>query len=140
MSIRRTGAEINDFKEFVNIWKPSQIKNKRFVKFSSLFTAKLFTVKLVPCFLVCCVKWTSSPLTSCQRLGLCLSTPSWSWWSWLNFRRLKIGRRSRARERKKLKLKSFINHQLIKDKIYLLEKIWTEQVDRETIWLIRAEL
>jgi hypothetical protein len=43
----------------------------------------------------------------------------------VNFRRLKIGRRSRARERE-VKLKSFINHQLtsIKDKIYLLEKTW----------------
>ncbi len=42
----------------------------------------------------------------------------------VNFRRLKIGRRSRAREREEIE--TFINHQLtsIKDKIYLLEKTW----------------
>jgi len=53
----------------------------------------------------CCIRLTikfrtSSPSTSCQRLGLC---PSRSWWSW-SLPALKIGRRSRARERE-VKLK-----------------------------------
>jgi hypothetical protein len=40
----------------------------------------------------------------------------------VNFRHLKIGRRSRAREREEIE--TFINHQLtsIKDKIYLFRK------------------
>ncbi len=38
---------------------------------------------------------------------------------WVKFRRLKIGRRSRLRERKR------ITNYSIKDKIYLLEKTWT---------------
>jgi hypothetical protein len=63
---------------------------------------------------------TSSPPTSCQRLGPC---PSRSWLSW-SLPALKIGRRLRAREREEIE--TFINHQLtsIKDKIYLLEKTW----------------
>jgi hypothetical protein len=79
--------------------------------FSSLFIVDFSTIKLV----LCCVKFnkfrTSSPPTSCYRLGLCLSTPSRSWWSW-SLPVLKIGRRSRTREREEIEI--VINHQLIK--------------------------
>jgi hypothetical protein len=47
----------------------------------------------------------------------------------VNFRRLKIGRRSRPRDQTKFKLKLFINHQLIKIK-FTLNKIgnWQQAV------------
>jgi hypothetical protein len=51
----------------------------------------------------------------------------------VSFRHLKIGRWSRAREREKLKLKSFINHHLtsIKDKIYLKQDLNRQQICRQ---------
>jgi hypothetical protein len=56
--------------------------NKNF--FITLFTVKLCTVfKLVLCLVIKLnIFRTSSPPTSCYRLGLCLSTPTRSWWSW----------------------------------------------------------
>ena len=54
------------------------------------------------------------------------------------FRHLKIGRRSRAREREKLKLKSFINHQLIKDKIYLFRKDLTGRNGAKKLFRVTA--
>ena len=100
----------------------------------------------------CCIRLTifrtSSPPTSCQRLGLC---PSRSWWSWL-LPALKIGRRSRAREREEnrnfYQLPTSI-HLKIK---FTSNKIWTGrngvtkklfrliQMTVRRSWLIRAEL
>ncbi len=64
----------------------------------------------------------SSPPTSCQRLGLCSSTPSRSWWSWL-LPALK-NRPSVTSTWTRSKIDLFINHQLIKIK-FTLDKIWT---------------
>jgi hypothetical protein len=81
LPIRAPGAEINDFKE-LNA-KSERIKYYK-KNFHHFFTVKLCTAfVLVLCFL--CIKIifrTSSPPTSCYRLGLCPSTPSRSWWSW----------------------------------------------------------
>ncbi len=68
-------------------WMPSQIKNIKFVKFSSLFLPLNFARFLNLFFVFLCIKLnifrTSSPHTSCYRLGPCLSTATRSWWSWL---------------------------------------------------------
>ena len=130
LSIRRTGAWQIHFKVLTNIWKPSQNelkcykkKKKKFfpVILSSLLPSYFDGIKLVPC-IACCTRLTnfrtSSPPTSCQRLGPCSSR---SWWSW-SLPALKIGRRSRARERKRSLIETFTNYQLIKDKIYLFRK------------------
>ena len=91
----------------------------RFVKISSLFVPSFFDGILVPLALLYQINLrTYSPSTSCQRFGLC---PSRSWWSW-SLPALKIGRRSRARERKRSLIETFTNYQLIKDKIYLLKR------------------
>ncbi len=118
-------------------WMPSQIKNIKFVKFSSLFffLPLNFARFLNLFFVFLCIKLnifrTSSPPTSCYRLGLCPSTPSRSWWSW-SLPALKIGRRSRSHVRK---------NQLIKDKIYL-RQIWNWLKQRywwpATVWQTRS--
>ncbi len=118
---------------------PSQIKKKKNTKliFHHFFTVKLCTVfKLVLCIL--CIKLnifrTSSPPTSCYRLGLCPSTPSRSWWSW-PLPALK-NRPSVTITWTKTKFK--LKLQLIKIK-FTLNKIWNWLKtallgDRETIW------
>ncbi len=92
-------------------------KNLRLVLFSSLFTVRLFTVKLV---LGCCVKLnkfrTSSPPTSCYRLGLCPSTPSRSWWSWLTSGLANKKRAVGHDASWPIEIEIFINCQLIKIK------------------------
>jgi hypothetical protein len=64
---------------------PSQIKKKKKIKYSSLFLPLNFA-RYLNLFFVSCVLnifRTFSPPTSCYRLGLCPSTLSRSWWSWL---------------------------------------------------------
>ena len=105
--------------------KPEQINIIKICHFHHFFTVIFWRLNLFQ--LHCCIRLkfrTSSPPTSCQRLGPCLSTcPSYrSWQSW-SLPALKIGRRSRAREREESKYLSTTNHQL-KDKFYLLEKTW----------------
>ncbi len=58
---------------------PSQIKNIKI--FHHFYRLDFSTIKLVLCCVLNIFR-TSSPLTSCYRLGPCLSTPSRSWWSW----------------------------------------------------------
>jgi hypothetical protein len=105
---------------------PSQIKIINSPNFHHFFTVKLFTVKLVlvPCVLKLNKFRTSSPPTSCYRLGLCMSTATRSWRSW-SLPALKIGRRSRLRERKRSSNLSYLSTPTNKDKIYLRKDLNT---------------
>jgi len=104
---------------------PSQIKIKYSLNFHHFYRLDFSTIKLV----LCCVlnKFrTSSPPTSCYRLGLCSSTPSRSWWSW-SLPALKNRPSVTATWTKTKSNWNFINHQLIKIKFFTLEKTWTRQ-------------
>ena len=95
---------------------PSQINYKRFV-ISSLFRLNCSTIKLVLCCVFNLNNRTSSPPTSCQRLGLCSSTPSRSWWSWLLPALKNRPSVTTTWTKTKFKLKLY-QHQLIKIKIF----------------------
>ena len=98
--------------------KPEQMLIKknilRLVLFSSLLPS-FFDGILVP-IVACCTRltnfWTSSPPTSCQRLGLC---PSRSWWSWLTSGRTNK-KRAVGHEHVNVKKWNIYHHQLIKIK------------------------
>ncbi len=97
----------------------SQAKKKN-IKYSSLFivlTFRRFKLVLVSCVLELNKFRTSSPPTSCCRLGLCSSTPSRSWWSWLTSSGTKKSAVGHDYVNK-------TNYQLIKIK-FTLDKIWT---------------
>ena len=98
----------------------------KYINFRHIFiTFIVLTFRRLNLFFAVYYKFrTSSPPTSCYRLGLCLSTPSRSWWS-RSLPALKIGRRSRVRERKRSS--NFIIHQLIKI-IYLNQDLYWQQI------------
>ena len=110
---------------------------KRFVIFHH-FYRHILTVYLFLSLLYQINLRTYSPSTSCQRLGPC---PSRSWWSWSLPAATKIGRRSRARERKEAQIEVIYQPPNYKIK-FTLNKIWTGRNgatnwsgDRETIWM-----
>ena len=105
--------------------KPDLNKIKDSLNFHHFLPLNCARFKLV----LCCVlnKFrTISPPTSCYRLGPCLSTPYRSWWSW-SLPALKIGRRSRLRERKRSSNWSYLSTPTSFKIKFTLEKTWTRQ-------------
>jgi len=93
-----------------------KVKPERIKYIKKIFVIFFITFKLVPVALLYQINFrTYSPSTSCQGLGLC---PSRSWWSW-SLPALKNRPSVTSTWTKTKSIETFINYQLIKDKIYL---------------------